>query len=674
MSWMQRLYETYEQATTQVGSTEDDKPIPVSHTVQNAHINITIDGQGNFLAARVQEEKPAIVLPATESSQGRSSGEAPHPLADKIQYVAGDYEDYGGLKSAYFKSYQKLLENWANSEFSHPSVQAVFSYIRKQAVIDDLVQHKILWVNNENKLLTKWDDNSSGAQPSIFKVLTSTGGKRDQGNALVCWTVEAENIECADTWKDESLHDCWKNYDEQHGNLSSVCYVSGKDEPMAFNHPAKLRFSGDKAKLISSNDLAGYTFRGRFTDTEATIKDNGLQGAVIGFNTSQKAHNALRWLIKRQGHWAREGDQVVIAWATSANSIIHPFEDVTMFDDPYDESAEEESTETGEELEVDNTPDHSKDIGYRYAKKLNRFMDGYRQEIETNETISVMAIDSASTGRMAVTYYRESMLEDYLDDIKAWHKDFSWPQSAKKLIQKNGRERSVTIWPIRAPNPSKILEGIYIDILKSNDLFKKQLYRRLLPCLLDRADVPQDILARAFGEASRFTNKKLWEWERSLGVACSLIKGHYIRHADQNCRRDYSMALDTTITSRDYLYGRLLALAERLEFIALQAAGANRPTTANRLMQRFADRPYSTWLTIYKQLDPYIRQLASSRAAFLTLILQEIDEVTSLFDHNDYLNDEALKGEFLLGFHCQRLALRNRSKSINENLESESGG
>ena len=121
------------------------------------------------------------------------------------------------------------------------------------------------------------------------------------------------------------------------------------------------------------------------------------------------------------------------------------------------------------------------------------------------------------------------------------------------------------------------------------------------------------------------------------------------------------MALDTTITSRDYLYGRLLALAEKLEATALRIAGANRPTTANRLMQRFADKPYPTWLTIYKQLDPYIRQLSNSRAGFLTNIQKEIDEVMGAFSPEEFKLDEALQGEFLLGFHCQRLALRHAS-------------
>ena len=122
------------------------------------------------------------------------------------------------------------------------------------------------------------------------------------------------------------------------------------------------------------------------------------------------------------------------------------------------------------------------------------------------------------------------------------------------------------------------------------------------------------------------------------------------------------MSLDRTYFGRDYLYGRLLALAEKLETTALYASGINRSPTADRLMQQFSNRPYSTWLTIYKQLEPYMRQLRVSRPGFLTNIRNEIDEVFCAFDREEYVQDTSLSGEFLLGFHCQRIELRKLSE------------
>ena len=69
MSWMQKLYRTYESILEQ-GVTDHAEPLtPVGHTIQNAHIVIAIDGQGNFQTARVMPPKTAILLPATESSE-----------------------------------------------------------------------------------------------------------------------------------------------------------------------------------------------------------------------------------------------------------------------------------------------------------------------------------------------------------------------------------------------------------------------------------------------------------------------------------------------------------------------------------------------------------------------------------------------------------------------------
>ena len=119
------------------------------------------------------------------------------------------------------------------------------------------------------------------------------------------------------------------------------------------------------------------------------------------------------------------------------------------------------------------------------------------------------------------------------------------------------------------------------------------------------------------------------------------------------------MTLEEDNRSRDYLFGRLLAIAERIEEIALSVGGEHRATTAARLMQRFADRPSSTWRNIELGLQPYMQRLQGSRAGFLTNRKKELDEVTSSFQLGDFTKDKSLSGEFLLGYHCQRMAYRN---------------
>ena len=123
------------------------------------------------------------------------------------------------------------------------------------------------------------------------------------------------------------------------------------------------------------------------------------------------------------------------------------------------------------------------------------------------------------------------------------------------------------------------------------------------------------------------------------------------------------MALDKKNTSRDYLYGRLLAVAEHIEYIALKEADENRSTTAERMMQHFANRPCSSWRNIELALQPYLQRLRNSRPGFLVNRQKELDAILCSFENNEFTSEKPLSGEFLLGFHCQRITLWQKTES-----------
>lgn len=129
------------------------------------------------------------------------------------------------------------------------------------------------------------------------------------------------------------------------------------------------------------------------------------------------------------------------------------------------------------------------------------------------------------------------------------------------------------------------------------------------------------------------------------------------------------MALEEDRLNRDYLFGRLLAVAENIEEIAQGIGGEKRPTTATRLMQHFADRPFETWRTIELSLQPYMQRLQVSRAGFLTNRLKDIDCILALFQHDDFTRNTALSGEFLLGYHCQRFQFKQKTESTRYGAE-----
>jgi len=658
MSWLAKLYETYE-AGELLDLPEDERLMPISHTLQNAHINIVIDGQGCFKRATVLE-KTQVVLPATEGSASRSSNEAPHPLADKIQYVAKDYPDYGGKKVSYFNSYEKQLAEWCNSSCAHKKAVAVHLYISKGQVVKDLTEAGIFFLDDNGTLLRYWPhkEDKEHPVPLIFKVLPALPKEKriqsdkaevEPGDALLCWTVESTGELDSTTWDDNSLHQSWIEYYALRDAKPGICYITGIEKPLSVNHPAKLRHTGDKAKLLSANDSAGFTFRGRFTDS--------LQAVGVSFEVSQKAHNALRWLISRQGQ--KNGDQVFVAWAVSGKPIPSPLEDswtlMKDFSEPLLIADDEEEIQQP-------MIDHGRDLGQSFAQQFNKYLAGYKGQFELNDQIVVMGLDSATPGRMGIAYYRELLGSEFFQRLEEWHAQFSWFQRHSVAVPSNKagkKPAQKTAWPISAPVPRNIADAAYGDILKSNSTLRKNIMERIVPCIVDGRPFPQDILRLAIKRASNRNSCEHWEWERNLGITCALYRGFYRRHPNPSKRRNYSMNLDESCNSRDYLYGRLLAVAERIEEVALRVGGENRSTNAARLMQRFADRPFSTWRTIRLSLQPYMQRLQGSRGGFLTNRKKELDVVTSSFENEEFTLDKPLTGEFLLGYHCQRMCYRN---------------
>ena len=673
MSWMQKLYRTYESILEQ-GVTDDAEPLtPVGHTIQNAHIVIVIDGQGNFQTARVMPPKTAILLPATESSENRTSGEAPHPLADKIQYVAKDYADYGGEKKAYFDGYLKQLKAWCESPFAHPKVQAVLNYVVKGRVIADLVETGIFQLDLDGKVLNKWE--TEGDAPPIFSVLPKTKGEIELGSALVCWQVEIAGDVHSQTWTDKTIQQSWADYAASEKTEKGFCLVQGKEAVISTMHPAKLRHTGDKAKLISSNDTAGYTFRGRFATAE--------EAASVSADVSAKAHSALRWLISRQG--IRNGDQVTVAWAISGKPVPSPVKDISAeLDwadmDNWDISAVENPDEIAAQRLPENSeasPDWSVNIGRAAAQIIKKKLHGYQAELKAHEQISLIMLDSATPGRMALTYYQEFLPADYFANLDAWIDDFSWYQRYSIEVPNGKKTDKRTQWRFVPPSPYSIAEAVYGKSL--SDTLKKQLYARLLPVIAGGTSVPipEDLVRQSFQAACNPNGCENWEWQRNIGVACALYKGWRARHHDLSQRRTYPMSLDTQNRSRDYIFGRLLAVAEHLERTALRIANETRATNAENYMQRFVMRPFHTWEQLETNLKPYKDRLRkdypvrisekfvlTSPIGFLNNRENEINQLICVLDDLKQEGcdlDKPLEPEFLLGYHSQKMAYRNKS-------------
>lgn len=613
MGWIEKLARTYDECADTVEAVGANL-WPIGHFVKNAHLEVVIDGAGRFLRVRPlsRAESPTLI-PATEDSAGRTVGEEPHPLCEELSYCAADLP---GAKASRFSLYLRLLDDWCKSEFAHPKAEAVLAYVRKKSLWSDLSKAGVFPVKVEDAKGNK----TKVADDKVF----------------VRWVVEMPGEVDASTWADRSLIESWQRFDASRSNQIGFCMVLGVEARVTQNHPRNLRRPGDGAKLVSANDFTNHVFRGRFTDAKRDKKEQRecfvpLQGCGVSFDVSQKAHAALRWLIKRQGYRIGspgEDQRIFVAWSVGGNTVPDPWVDtLTLL--------------LGSEAPPVEAENLAGDAGQDFALNLKRAMAGYAAKLDPAEDIVVMGLDSATPGRMAIIYYRELRGSEFLERIRQWHERYAWPQNF-------GKEKKF----IGAPAPHDIAEAAFGRRL--DDKLKKATVERLLPCIVDGQAVARDLAMSAVRRATNRAGLEHWEWEMVLGIACALFRGW---SASQG--KEYQMALEEERTSRDYLYGRLLAVADNIESYALTSTEKNRDTMAARLMQRFADRPYSTWRTIELALGPYKSRLKASEkgAGFLWKRERLLDAIQCRFASADFTDDRPLTGEFLLGFHCQRAAL-----------------
>ena len=599
MSWIQKLYESYPNCVKVALAVNVAPPWPLAHLIKRAQVEVIIDAKGTLkrIKTLTRAESPTLI-PATEFSAGRTRDISPHPLCEELSYCAPDLPNVDVEKC---QQYSKQLAAWCSSEFVHPKISAVRAYLAKGCLWTDLAAQNVFPLSIED---------GQGRKTKI-----------EDAKVFVRWRVEIIGDPCSGTWEDENLISAWIAFDREQNESQGICMVTGESVRIGKKHPRFLRNPSDGAKLISANDddFAGLTFRGRFTDGK---KEYGRQTCSVGFDVSQKAHSALRWLIQHHGY--RNDTQAIVSWAIAGKPIPNWFDDTLKL--------------CGVMVPLVAPDLESAGIGQSFAIRLRNSISGYGTSLGPADDIVVMGLDSATTGRMAITYYRVLNGSEFLTRIETWHMKGAWHQNFSK-------ERKF----IGVPAPHDIAEAAYG---RRADDMRKVVVERILPCIVDGAPLPRDLVELTTRRASNRTGfEDKWEWEKCLGIACALFKG-------SQTERDYQMTLETDRRTRDYLYGRLLAIAENIETRALFVARETRDTTAARLMQRFADRPYSTWRTIELALVPYKTRLRASRGGFLFKMDLLLDDVMGAFSGDDFTQDAPLSGEFLLGYHCQRQALK----------------
>lgn len=588
----------------------------------------------------VQDDKMTII-PVTEKSGSRTAGKEPHPLCDNLRYLAGDYKDYYKDDGVCNELYMSQIEKWEKSTYSHEKVKAIYLYLKKATLIKDLVEQKIIKLNDNNQIDDK--ENMEGiVQTKAFVrfIIRSTGENLHREIPDECW-------------KDRTLQDCYIKYVRSQEREKGMCYLTGNMESISYLHSKKIRNEGDGAKLISANDSQNFTYRGRFANREEAV--------AVGSETSQIVHNTLKWIIRKQGAFfdtmtivTWESDQLSMPkWNMDTESIITEYEneqEENDWDSWDDDWSEEEEVSDGNPIT---------------AEKFYKALNGYGKKVDNTSNMILLAFDAATPGRLAMIENVTLDTVRYLKNIEKWHNDCNW------IHEKWKDGKRIQFWGmVGVRDIADILFGIEnkgkLSIVDGNG---KKLYaevaKRLLPCIWYGSNIPYDYVNLAVVKASNpLTYKERKNWERVLTLACSMVKKN---EKDRN-KEEWNVALDKSAKDRSYLYGRLLAVADRIEYMTYDAKDNGRITNAKRYMSTFSQRPYETWKVIEENIQPYLAKLDVVKRKYYENLLSEI---CNLFDIDKFKENKKLDGLYLLGFHSQEYDLRFKKENSEEKKEEE---
>ena len=591
MGLLQKAYETYDNHLDMLGKYYDDYSgvlVPIAHTLTNADIEITLDDRGNFISARkIDKKEGKVVIPVTEESAGRTSGPCPHPLCDQLGYLSSKNQ----FKH---KLYMDALKQWAESPFSHPKVKAVYLYLSQDHIFEDL----------EQLGLAKMEDGSIVNEKDLIVFNFVNFGP----NNGPCYT-------------DLSLFNAFSAYYLKGLSNRGLCMVSGKLETLAKQHPKGIVAINGNAKIISANDSNGFTYRGRFCNDEEALS--------VGYEASQKAHSALRWLIGNGDHIAGRS---FICWNPQGKklpSMISPFEIL-----------EKSITEPA-----------------IYQRELKAKILYYQEGLPTgNEDVVVASFDAATPGRLSVAYYNELKSSDFLERLYKWDAHCCWWTSRSGINS------------IFSPSIFSIVKNAFgvqrkqgeNFIMECDERILKKEFQELISCRINGTPIPKAIV-RLLGE--RASNPQMFDasvWRRIVFTASSAINMLYYYTKGEDVM---SWTLDKK--DRSFQFGRLLAVLERAEADYYSVSGETRLTNAMKQMSRFKQRPLSIFEQINHQLyAAYLPRVAEWQRRRYEKLRDEIMAIIYEFPENEINN--RLDDIYILGYEMQRNAFYKKNTQQEE--------
>ena len=601
--WHQALLEAYGSLT----GMGEEGITPLCHLTAEADVEITVSEDGEFISAkRVEKSDATTTIPVSKDSGSRGNSDAPHPLHDKLIFIASDYvvdEETTPAKDSeeekkrkkqrenkekhhepYHNHYLEQLREWCRAPDTPDAVKAVCLYLESGGPVDDLKK----------------------------------SGAYGKDTDFVRFSVRKKDGSLIQPWKDTGIIESYTKYSLGFACDTGVDYVTGKIMPLTAKHNGKLRHAGDRAKLVSSNDKDGLTYRGRFRTAEEALS--------VGKETQLKYEAALRFLREKCGY--ASGTSVTICFARDGRDILQPY------------------YSTMELVNSDNKT--APDSPGEYREKLLSYLQSEADCIGENSDVVLMTIDTAdgqNQGPLAIPCYQEMPWNEYFTSLYRWHDKCSW------WLLNKAKDNSWYTY-LGAPSLYDITTALYGQEIKGKFAITSQYKKvaqvtelRLLKIIINDAAIPPDLVYKIKAAIRRTGRLSPANRSRCIRTICALVNKVYRDNGGEHSLH----VLREDISDPSYLYGRLLGLADWAEERIIYRQNSKRDTAAISFWNAYLAKPAGTW----QRVDAAIKRLYSRlEPKEKTIYLEWLEAIRQKLEG---VNMEDTAGlYFLPGYYAQK--------------------
>ena len=204
--------------------------------------------------------------------------------------------------------------------------------------------------------------------------------------------------------------------------------------------------------------------------------------------------------------------------------------------------------------------------------------------------------------------------------------------------------------------------------LEADDRVLKEQVQRLVECMVDGRRIPYDLVCALTARASLPLAYSRGNRERVLSTACAVIAKYYREKETEKRGECITMKLDEKNRDRSYLFGRLLAVYEKVERSTYDRE-ETRETNAIRLQSAFVNHPLQTCMTLEEMMNPYFQKLKPGLRDYYKNQIGDI--FAALQEEDGNLLNQGLKETYLLGYYLQRAELNKKKEAKKEENENE---